>query len=69
MNNNDFRKEVTKIKPIKDFIEKFNPELPAEYKILHAEFVLHALAEFSVISKKGYQGSFNFNDMLNSMLG
>jgi len=35
---------------------------------LMAEFVLHALAEYSLISKKSYHGRVNFNDMLGSML-
>ena len=40
----------------------------AEMEALHCEFVLHALAEFSLISKKGIDGKTSFNDMLNAML-
>jgi magnesium chelatase subunit I len=69
LSNDDYKKTLIKIKPISGFIETFNPDLPLEHRTLHSEFVLHALAEFSLISKKGFQGSFNFNDMLNSMLG
>ena len=67
--NEDYQLQLEKISPILDFINSFNPELEDSNKSLHAEFVLHALAEFSLISKKGYQGNYNFNDMLNGMLG
>ncbi len=69
LSNDDYKNTLLKIKPISEFIQTFNSEILREHRTLHSEFLLHALAEFSLISKKGYQGSFNFNDMLNSMLG
>ena len=68
LSNKEYHHELARIKPLWQFIEEYNPEIIDDLKTLHAEFVLHALAEFSLISKKGYRGSFNFNDMLGAML-
>ncbi len=63
-----YRKSLSRITPLIAFIEEFMPELEEVDVCLMAEFVLHALAEYSLISKKSYHGRVNFNDMLGSML-
>jgi len=50
------------------FIKDYMPRAEKDQIPLYAEFILHALAEYSLISKKSYHGSVNFNDMLGSML-
>lgn len=63
-----YRKELSAVTPLIDFIQDYMPDLEANQIPLMAEFVLHALAEYSLISKKSYHGRVNFNDMLGSML-
>ena len=62
-----YRKELSAVTPLIDFIQDYMPDLEANQIPLMAEFVLHALAEYSLISKKSYHGRVNFNDMLGSM--
>lgn len=68
LNNRDYLKTLESIKPLQKFIKVHNPNIGEELYALHAEFILHALSEFSLISKQSIHGSFNFNDMLNAML-
>lgn len=63
-----FQKLLLSIAPLSDLIDKRFPKSTQIEKSLWAEFVLHALSEFSLISKKGFYGRYNFNDMLNAML-
>ena len=64
----DYAQKLLSIKPLVSFIKDFMPEIQKSEVPLYAEFVLHALAEYSLISKKSYHGKVNFNDMLGSML-
>lgn len=64
----DYRKALQAIQPLTKLVDEATDDLSPEEHTLMAEFVLHALAEFSLISKTGYHGRFNFNDMLNAML-
>ena len=64
----EYAEKLLSIKPLIAFIKDFMPSAEKDQIPLYAEFVLHALAEYSLISKKSYHGSVNFNDMLGSML-
>lgn len=64
----DYRETILSITPLVAFINETMPRLEKTEVCLMAEFVLHALAEYSLISKKSYHGRVNFNDMLGSML-
>ena len=64
----EYESALKSIKPLIAFLKEYMPELEAELVPLYAEFVLHALAEYSLISKKSYHGKVNFNDMLGSLL-
>ncbi|MDB9701373.1 sigma 54-interacting transcriptional regulator [Salibacteraceae bacterium] len=68
VSDEEYRSAFAKVSPLNDLISVYQPGLNAEMEALHCEFVLHALAEFSLISKKGIDGKTSFNDMLNAML-
>lgn len=61
-------KSLASIKPLVSLVRKFTNNLQPEEEMLYAEFVLHALSEYSLIGKKHYYGRFSFNDMLGAML-
>ena len=65
----EYEVQLSQSKPLMKLVETHTENLEKGEKLLYAEFILHALAEFSLISKKGYFGRFNFNDMLNAVLG
>ncbi|MEX2597346.1 MAG: sigma 54-interacting transcriptional regulator [Salibacteraceae bacterium] len=67
--NDDYRQALLSITPLVALVKKQMENVDEEDIPLYAEFVLHALAEYSLISKKSYHGKINFNDMLGSMLG
>lgn len=67
--NASYEKAMSSITPLMELVDEAMDDLTKEERMLMSEFVLHALAEFSLISKTGYHGRFNFNDMLNAMLG
>lgn len=64
----DYEIQLSQVKPLMSFVDSHVKELSKNERLLYAEFVLHALAEYSLISKKGYHGRYNFNDMLNAVL-
>ncbi len=65
----EYEVQLSQVKPLMKLVGDHVEGLAKEEKLLYAEFVLHALAEFSLISKKSYFGRYNFNDMLNAVLG
>jgi magnesium chelatase subunit I len=67
--NADYQRALTSIKPLMQFVYDHVDIQEDSDDLLYAEFVLHALAEYSLISKKSYHGKVNFNDMLGSLLG
>jgi magnesium chelatase subunit I len=67
--NEEYDIELSQINPLMELIESRTDARSKAEKVLLAEFVLHSLAEFSVISKKSFHGKTNFNDILGSMLG
>lgn len=60
--------ELSEIQPLAKLVDQYGNASTKEEKILMIEFVLHSLAEFSLISKQSYHGKTNFNDILGSML-
>lgn len=65
----EYEIQLSQIKPLLSLVADQVEGLGKEEKLLYAEFVLHSISEFSLISKKNYYGRFNFNDMLNAVLG
>jgi magnesium chelatase subunit I len=58
---------LDRVKGLKEVVKKYQPGLEAEDMYCYMEFVLHGLAEFSLISKHILDSSLSFTDMLNSI--
>ncbi|MDP4764221.1 MAG: sigma 54-interacting transcriptional regulator [Salibacteraceae bacterium] len=67
--NEEYEVELSQIKPLMDMVKDCSDAETKAEKVLMAEFVLHSLSEYSLISKKSFHGKTNFNDILGSMLG
>ena len=62
-----FYQELDQVENLKSLInEKFNT-LPEEGMYLMMEYLLHALSEYSYLSKTQLEKSFQFGDLLSSM--
>jgi len=48
-------------------VDKYCPNLSAADKLVHQEFVLHGLAEFSLIGKDIMRNGLQFSDLMNAM--
>ena len=65
----DYRNTLFKVDGLYSAVKQFHPAANDDQVGLLMEFMLHGLAEFSLISKKGVEkGGFSFTDMLGSML-
>lgn len=61
-----YRKQLDGVDGLSDLIQKKFSNLPEEGKYLMMEFLLHALSEYSYLSKKQLERSHQFGDLLNS---
>ncbi|MAY83367.1 MAG: magnesium chelatase [Flavobacteriales bacterium] len=61
-----YRKSLEEVDGLSDLIEKKFPRLPKDGKYLMMEYLLHAMAEYSHLSKKQLEKSFQFGDLLSS---
>ena len=65
----DYRAELYKVDGLYGIVKHFLPTAAEPELSLYMEFLLHGLAEFSLIGKKQVEaGGFSFNDMLGGML-
>lgn len=62
-----FKKKLSQVTGLKELINKYLPGLNAKEQLIHMEFVLHALSEFSLISKHQLDGGISFSDLFNSL--
>ena len=66
----DYRAALYQADGLYSAVKQFYPNATEQQTVLLMEFMLHGLAEFSLISKKGVErGGYSFGDMLGSMLG
>ena len=49
-------------------VNDYHPKASSEEKDLLMEFVLHGLAEYSLLSKQGLKSGLQFKDLLSGML-
>jgi magnesium chelatase subunit I len=68
LREDEYVKALKKVKPLFGLVERYVTNISEAEKNLHAEFVLHGLSEFSLLSKKGLNNRFHFNDILGGML-
>ncbi|MDP4963430.1 MAG: sigma 54-interacting transcriptional regulator, partial [Salibacteraceae bacterium] len=58
--NEEYEVELSQIKPLMDMVKDYSDAETKAEKVLMAEFVLHSLSEYSLISKKSFHGKTNF---------
>lgn len=62
-----YQKDLMQVSGLHDLVRKFHPKLSEHQTLLLMEFVLHALAEHSQLSKNYLEGGFGFSDMFDSL--
>jgi magnesium chelatase subunit I len=67
-NQKTYKQGLRKVDGLLDLVDTFFPEETAEQKDFLMEFVLHGMAEYSLISKQPLDEGVKFNDLLDSML-
>ena len=63
-----YKKELNKIKPLDDFLEKYQPNMNKKDSYFVKEFVLWALVEFKKLSKHRYAEGTQFKDPYGSFM-
>jgi magnesium chelatase subunit I len=70
LNHHDYLKTLQQVPGLQAWVEQYIPNLPEALVPLMMEFLLHGLAEFSLIRRDEMSGGgLTFTDMLNSMFG
>ena len=67
LTNNHYNRLLSSVPGLIDVVEKFYPQLTASEKFFLMEFLLHGLAEYSLLGKAPVQSGFAFKDLMNSM--
>ncbi len=69
LSDEDYKAKLYSVDGLYSAVKQFYPNTDQAQTVLLMEFMLHGLAEFSLISKKGVEaGGYTFADMLGSML-
>ena len=63
----DYEKQLRSVPGLKAVVDKHQPKASDKDKLFLMEFVLHGLAEYSMLSKKQLQSQTQFADLLSSM--
>jgi magnesium chelatase subunit I len=63
----DYKRALSEVPGLKEFVKKQIPDLSQDDLFFMMEFVLHGLAEYSMLSKKGLTTGTRFSDLLSSM--
>ncbi len=67
-NQKIYKQGLRKVDGLEELVERFFPQEKNEQKEFLMEFVLHGMAEYSLISKQPLDEGVKFNDLLDSML-
>ena len=67
LNNEAYHSALLSIPGLKRLVEKYYPKVSGEEKYFLMEFVLHGLAEYSLLSKHILQSGVQFSDLFSSM--
>jgi magnesium chelatase subunit I len=67
ISDQEYKKLLNTVPGLKEVVKLFHPKLSANQQLLLMEFVLHGLAEFSMVSKGYLEKGFEFKDMFNSL--
>ncbi len=67
ISDEEYEAKLNEISGLKDFVKKKYPEEDKNIQLLLMEFLLHGLAEYSLLSKFRLEYGLQFKDMLSSM--
>ena len=65
--NAEYRKSLENVPGLKKLVQKLHPKISADEQYFLMEFVLHGLAEYSLLSKHLLQTGMQFTDLFSSM--
>ncbi len=63
----EYEKTLNGVSGLKELVKKYHPKVNGNYQLLLMEFILHGLAEYSMLSKFRLELGLQFKDMLSSM--
>lgn len=63
----EYKKALNDVPGLKAVVHLFHKEISENQQLLYMEFVLHGLAEFSLVSKGYLEKGYEFKDMFNSL--
>ena len=67
MSNKEYAKALNSVPGLDDAVKKFFPKTKGDEKLLMMEFVLHGLAEYSLLSKNNLTSGLRFRDLFTSV--
>ncbi len=68
LSDKDYQNRLLAIDGLDDLVEEFHTDITGGEKFFFMEFVLHGMAEFSLISKKPLDTGLQFKDLTNSLM-
>lgn len=67
INDKEYNKLLNSVPGLADIVKKYHPDADTNTELLLMEFLLHGLAEYSLLSKLMLERGIQFKDMLSSM--
>jgi magnesium chelatase subunit I len=67
-NDEDYKRQLDSIIPLKQLVQKYQPDVPAEDQYFLKEFVLWGLAEYKKLSKDRLDEGYQFKDIYGSYI-
>ncbi|MCL5028811.1 MAG: magnesium chelatase [Bacteroidetes bacterium] len=67
VSDQDYENALMSVPGLKELVKKYHPKVDEKTQLLLMEFVLHGLAEHSMLSKFKLESGIQFKDMLSSM--
>lgn len=67
LSSEEYQKKLNHVQGLKDLVLKYQVKATGKDQLLFMEFVLHGLAEYSLLSKSKLESGVQFKDMLSSM--
>jgi len=67
LTDKEYRAKLTHIPDLDKITDKYNPKVSEEDKLLLMEFILHGLAEYSLLSKNVLEEGLSFSDLFSTV--
>ncbi|MEM7655586.1 MAG: sigma 54-interacting transcriptional regulator [Bacteroidota bacterium] len=64
----EFRKQLDKVPGLQELVKEYHTKVSTDQRYMLMEFVLHGLAEYSLLGKAGLASGTQFKDLLSGML-